>query len=426
MYDTRYRDHQPDDRTRTQPLAGPGSYPLDCLQRDSSIAADLTGNDTTTVLVSDMLTEKFFGPGEAIGVLSRTPQGMITTLINPPVSAALVAIFFLFGFRLSGDLKRSIKVTVILGCCTIVWPYSQSFWTQPISSLCLFSSLYLLYAGNGKRFVLPAGLLLGYAVLTRYETVIFLPFYIYYLFTLRSVKRWDSYRSALEFIIGFGLMIMLLGAWNIYRFGSLTDTGAGHQRMPSFTWSGNLLQSIPSNLIGPNRSLFLYSPPLVLGVIGFASFIRKRKFLAWTIAAASAAAFLVYCKFSLWPAGASWGPRFLVILTPFLLLPAFLMKFEEGWKRVLAGILVPMGLVVQLIAVAIPLQISYIGYFWGRLGISSRMLLRTDIVPQFIKIFSTSPDFWWTRGPVPALLGLVLFSLLIITGRKVLRYARTG
>ena len=157
-------------------------------------------------------------------------------------------------------------------------------------------------------------------------------------------------------------------------------------------------------------------------MVGFRQLWRRNRHLAVFIMTFSFLALIVYGKFSFWFSPGSWGPRFLVILTPFLLLSANWMRIEMGWKRTLLRMLIPFGLIVQLIAVIIPFQLNAIDEYWGTVTLQGSSMLKTELIPQFLSIFSTTPDLWWTRSTLNAIMALVLLTGLFITGRRLLWY----
>ncbi len=104
--------------------------------------------------------------------------------------------------------------------------------------------------------------------------------------------------------------------------------------------------------------------PIVLGLLAFPALYKSRKTLALVTTLIIVTGCLLYSKIMMWYAGCSWGPRFLVILTPFLLLPASLIRFDARWKRRLLLVLAITGVCIQLIAVIVPHQIEVISDYY--------------------------------------------------------------
>ncbi len=354
----------------------------------------------------------------AVRELGTTPSATMAAMVNPLAMALLMVVFFLFSKRLGGNRKRALVLTLLLGCCSIIWPYSSTYWTQPVTALCLFSALYCLYRFKEEslvRYVVFAGLLAGYSMLTRFETAVFVPFFLIYTVWASYPDRSRIIRTAGLFLAAFGFFVLLLMLWNYYRFGGVLDTGAGHQQYFVSTFGANLAKSIPANLVGLNRSIFLYSPPLLIGLLAFPAMFRSRKTLALVTTLIIVTGFLMYSKIMMWHAFCSWGPRFMVILTPFLLLPASLIRFDARPKRWLLLILALAGICIQLIAVMVPHQWEAISDYFSP-GHAGDHLLRSNIVPQFRALLSENLDFWWLANPLTISIGILLILTLFAAG----------
>lgn len=363
-------------------------------------------------------TEERIDLTAAVRELGSTPSATMAAMVNPLAMALLMVVFFLFSNRIGGNRKWALVLTMLLGCCSIIWPYSSSYWTQPLTTLCLFSALYCLYRFKEEslhRYIVFAGLLLGYSMLTRFETVLFVPWFLIYAVAVSYPDRSRIFRTAGLILAASGFFVLLIMLWNYYRFGSMLNTGAGHQLYFSGTFRGNLTTSIPANLIGLNRSIFLYSPPLLLGLLAFPALYRSRKILALVTTLIICTGLLLYSKITMWYGGISWGPRFLVILTPFLLLPASLIRFDARWKRWLILVLALAGVCIQSIAVIVPYQFDAISDYYNP-GNAGDHILRSDIVPQFKALFSENLDFWWLANPITVFIGILLILILLSTG----------
>jgi hypothetical protein len=64
-------------------------------------------------------------------------------------------------------------------------------------------------------------------------------------------------------------------------------------------------------------------------------------------------------------AATSWGPRFLVPMTPLILLPVCLFIANNKIKNIFTSILLSIGVFIQLIAVLVPPQYQAMGIYMG-------------------------------------------------------------
>ena len=129
----------------------------------------------------------------------------------------------------------------MLGLSTIIWPYSTTYWTQPLATVAIFSSFVLLaqsVEADRPALAIYAGFMAGFGFLTRFELLFVVPWFV--LFVVLS--RHPSARRRGEILIGLLgpllIAIAALMAWNHYRFGSILDTGAFHQKMLGADVSG--------------------------------------------------------------------------------------------------------------------------------------------------------------------------------------------
>ena len=107
-------------------------------------------------------------------------------------------------------------------------------------------------------------------------------------------------------------------------------------------------------LASPNKSAFLYSPPLVLAVLGWPRAIRAVPRLGLALAAMVAPTFLVYCTYRSWSGDYAWGPRFFVWALPVLLvgLAQFCEQLTRARRIALAAVIAA-GIAVQLLGNAL-------------------------------------------------------------------------
>jgi hypothetical protein len=183
--------------------------------------------------------------------------------------------------------------------------------------------------------------------------------------------------------------------------------------------------SVPALLVGLDRSIFVFSPPLVLGLLGIKGFARRHKSETMLLLGVVTTYVVVYGKLTMWMASGSWGPRFLVPVTPFLLLPACLFTARPLWRKLLLGGLLAVGIAVQLVAVLLPLQHEAIAEYLGEMPRDADYFLKSEIVPQAKMLLSGNVELWPLDGPVKALFGLALFLIMLASLRYCIRGLRS-
>lgn len=349
--------------------------------------------------------------GEMIFYLRKLPSSFFSSLINPIIMALTVLVFFNFCLRLTKSVDKAFSTSILLGSGTIIWTYSSTFWTQPIVTFCLFSAFYFLFRFRKEPnilFLLLAGALLGYSFITRYVSIISVPFFALYIISFHWREKRKILFSLAMFMLPFVFFLLLQMGWNFYRFGSLFSMGAKHQAHWKFTFGGKPYISLPAMLIGLNRSIFVFSPPLVLFLFGVKKFIRKQKLEAIPLLGIIIIYFLFYSKFSFWKAFASWGPRFLVSITPFVLLPACLFIEKTQWKKIVTYTLLILGIFVQLIGVLLPLQTGAIDKYFGGVLKTVDYFIKSEIIPQTKMLFTGNIELWFLDSIPKLIIGLIL------------------
>jgi len=366
----------------------------------------------------------------SLSEIRTKPSAFFAGLINPLASALLVVASFRFARLITQSPTQSLILSATLGLGTIVWPYSSTYWKQPLTALFLFASLYLLYRGlqhpRSGGLCSLSGLLVGCAFLTRYEVVFVVPWFL----LLIAMKSYPSFRtilrSALFFLGSFSLSVLFQLWWNAHRFGSVFETGAAHQAFFSASLKSNLLLTVPAHVLSLNRSIFVFSPPLLLCLACILPFYRKQRALAITVVGVVVTGLLLYSKFTLWSTPASWGPRYLVWMTPFLLLPACLLRPNTRRSTVLLLCVLVAGALIQVIAVLGPYQHAAVSSYFGDEGASASYFWKTEIIPQFRAVVAGNIEFWWLRSPLLGVAAVTLAAIMGISGYRLVRMLRAG
>ena len=305
------------------------------------------------------------------------PIGLVhvAMLLNPLLTAWTGAMLFRTGRRLGWSRALSIATALIFGLFTMAWPYTQTFFSDPVSGWGLFAAAYGLIAyaqSERKLYLFGAGVAWGIAYLTRTINLMTLPIYIVGLWlVLPALTGYASATTAARLrhafwsywrpVVAFAIPVVIAGLvslwWNWARFGSIWDTGY----VETETFSANWLFGIFGLTVGPARGVIWYNPILLLAIPGAFWFWRhQRRILILTLALV-AVYFAVYAKWYMWHGGYSWGARFIVPMLPFLTLlaaPAWKMLMSDrklGWLGFgIGALLLVASFAVQVLGLLIP------------------------------------------------------------------------
>lgn len=281
------------------------------------------------------------------------------------VSAAVVA---MLAVELGASTRGAILISLLFGTTTIAWPYARYFWSEPIATACLASAL--LFAIRTRRSCsrwlwFAAALALGLAVATRLALAAAIPaigFYLVVNYTRdrhATAVRWLAFGSA---FLGPALLI----AWyNVVRFGSIFQIGYGTLPEASLTpgyvdpakFAENLVAAVGGLFFSPGKSLFLYAPPVVAGVLAIPALWRRAPRETALFGGIFVSFLALFAAYGRWQGEAAWGPRYLVPLVPVALLPLAAWFPADGesskvgrfrFLSVTAGL----GLAVQVLSLA--------------------------------------------------------------------------
>lgn len=191
---------------------------------------------------------------------------------------------------------------------------SQAFWQHGPSALFLTLGLLLLVKGLKDQSWLPfAGLSFSVAVLMRYtDAVIALIFAFYILQKHRRVL--------FQYLSLSALPACILLAYNHWYMGSVMNTGyfrvGSHASL--LLWKTPFWQGLSGLLVSPSRGLFVYSPILLMSLVGIYLIWKKGPVSFRYLTIGVFTIILVYSKWYMWYGGYCYGPRLLADIAPFL------------------------------------------------------------------------------------------------------------
>jgi len=279
-------------------------------------------------------------------LVSRFPYG--TALLVTPITAAVLAISWLFGLDIPQNMHnyRPIElekliasfvvslavllmvlvayemlqrrfVAIITGllfafATSAYSTASRALWQHgPLLLTSTAGLLFLLKGRRKPRWIAASSLPLAFGYLIRPSSLIFLGFVALLVLT--------SYRRQFPlFILGAVIVIVPSIIYNLAIFHSVliplygTDSPLLGGIQPTF------LTALAANLVSPARGILVYSPIVLLSIYGLWLRRRSRDRLVIVAIFAIIIYLLLISDISTWYAGASYGPRYMIDVLPFL------------------------------------------------------------------------------------------------------------
>ncbi len=284
---------------------------------------------------------------------------------NSPVSAATAACLYLFSVDLGYRRRTSLFVTLTYALGTIAWPYAHTFFAESLHTFWLVLAAWAIYRyarTDQWPWMSLSGTALALGTATKYVMAVAGPAFLLYLIwhfiqQHRGKERWQWTKrtfiaGALPFLIFIGILML----FNYARFGNILETGytSGDTNGPMSNWGAKmpLFVGLYGFFLSSGKGLFFFAPPTLLSLWGWRALAQRRRHESLLFLVLIGSYPLFYSIITRWFGGANWGPRYIVCITPFLILPlgAFLERQDLAlwWRVASATILFVIGFWVQI------------------------------------------------------------------------------
>lgn len=316
-----------------------------------------------------ILAVPFFWLGQALpdmGIMHVV--WLFNVLMTALIAVSLYAIALWQGY----SVRVAWWGALLYGISTSAWSYSRFLFREPTMTLfMLYALAAALYIRQATRFRLPAALLMGVcfigAFLTKAVSVVLLPTLLVMLLPSRS-----HIRRQRKLWLGMGLVALVVFALVVV----IVNSDVVSRRYSAQGWLDRLAdadweymgESLLGYQISPARSIWLYSPILMVGWWGAWLLLKRGE---WRLVLGPMLGILslsLWYGFSLtidWLGGWGWGPRYFLPLIPILMLwvlPA-LEQAQRHWQQFVIALLAMLGVAIQLLGMVVRLSDYYVDLF---------------------------------------------------------------
>jgi hypothetical protein len=290
----------------------------------------------------------------------------LTSFFNVVVSVLAAWVFWQMAWLLSRASWIASATTLAYALGTLAWSFSTTLFSEPLLTLSALTSLWALMRCDRRlgattsrtgAWLLVSGLALGWAVMTHVTGVLFIPFFGLYVLVVtrdRERSRGEWLKTVAPFALGLAIPLLWLGWYNFARFGSVFETGrtaeVGAAAKFGYGHFVSPIRGLSGFFFGAGRSLFVYAPPVLLGLLSFPALLRRHRALGWLLMGAALTRLLFVASRSDWHGGSSPGPRLLMAMVPLLVLPiaaSLAERVEQGWRRWVFGTVTVAGIASQ-------------------------------------------------------------------------------
>jgi len=332
-----------------------------------------------------VLALPWYWTGRALGALGGEASAVyvgrfVVLTFNAFVTAATAALLFRFALALGYRARVGAALALCFGVATFALVQARTFFAEPLTTFLVLLAFFLMRRAHegaplGRRHGLllaGSGFALASSLLVKVHAALFVPALALYLFCsaftsarrLRDPDRWRLLvRRALWWGVGCAPPVAALLLYNGWVYGGPLTTGYGDAQN---LFTTPLATGLIGLIVSSGKGIVWYAPPLLFALIGATAFARRFPGEAIAILCAALINLLFYARLKFWRGDGAWGPRYLLMLLPWLLLVALpvldrLLRPARGLApslaRGAAATVVLAGALIQFLGIAVSFDV---------------------------------------------------------------------
>lgn len=263
-------------------------------------------------------------PGMPRGISDLTISAA-TCWSNATYAALTAAALFLLFFGIAGGeiaerQRLALACGLVMAFATPLFVYSGWLYSEPVTAA-LFVTAALLLLGTGREVEWPRALagaiLLGFSIHVRPANMVTVLIFIAASVFLNRAddKKGYAFRTAAILVCVMAVSGGLYFVRNHVFFGNAFDFGVpatAENGKDIESWHNPFWRGVVGFLFSPGKSVFLFCPPMILGILGLPHLWRRNRALTVLAAAAPLGNLLLYSFRTQWEGSYCYGPRYLL------------------------------------------------------------------------------------------------------------------
>jgi len=270
-------------------------------------------------------------------------ERFIVSFFNVMVSALSALFFYFVLLRVTESRIVSFYTTFLYSLGSLIFAYTGTFFSEPLCTLFIIISFLFIIKNervqqkskHENQNYFYSGLFLGLAIITHISAVLSVPFYFMFILGQKNKNKLILKEFAISsfcFTLGLAIFCVALLYYNHARFGNAFETGRSADPLIHYAIYSNPIPAMYGLMFSSGKGLLIYSPIVLLGFLFWKQFHKKFAHLSIAIIGMILIRFVFIASRSDWHGGFCLGPRYFIIIIPYLFIP-----IAKGIKSIIAN-----------------------------------------------------------------------------------------
>jgi hypothetical protein len=238
----------------------------------------------------------------------------------------ITAVLYLISKLLGCSERMAITGALCYAFCTFaLWSAGTGFSEIP-TSLFLLLSCYFLFVKPTSAYMYLSGLSLGVAVLVRASAILFIAPLL--LFLIHKNLHNKCQQRILFWVLGGFLPGSVFLGVNYWKFGSVFSSG-----YPQLKYDTPIYEGLFGLFLSLGKGLIWFAPITLIALLNTRTFLAKNKSVGSLLVSCVSINALFFARFEVWSGDDAFGPRYMMIVLPQIVVFAFIGMDVNRWRR---------------------------------------------------------------------------------------------